>query len=361
MMQDNLFEKMEPKPKVIGTGLVALDVIINGDIKYNPQLRTGGSCGNVLTILSYLGWKSYPIARLGEDEAARMIIDDMQEWEVETSLITQNNSGSTPIIVEKIKKKRNGEPIHRFFWKCPCCGSFLPRYQPVLAEDTPAIIKKMPNASIFYFDRVSRSSIELAKESKKRGSLVFFEPCGIKDKKQFLECLELSDIVKYSHENGIHAQTILKKVDISLEIKTLGSEGLRFCFGKSDSRRVKRGHMKAYPVHGLKDTAGAGDWCSAGIIHLLGRGGAKSFETIDESAINDALRFGQALAAISCQFEGPRGIMYSISKTVFQALVRDISNKGKTLEPIEEKRHEKSTSKMVYYCPECHRHLANSK
>ena len=361
MMQDNLFEKMEPKPKVIGTGLVALDIIINGDIKCNPQLRAGGSCGNVLTILSYLGWESYPIARFGGEETAKMITDDMQEWGVGTSLITQNKSGSTPIIVEKIKKKRNGEPIHRFFWKCPNCGSFLPRYQPVLVKDTPGIIKKMPTASVFYFDRVSRSSIELAKESKKRGSLVFFEPCGIKDKKQFLECLNLSDIVKYSHENGIHAQKILQKVDIPLEIKTLGADGLKFCFREIESKKLKRVHMQAYRVRGLKDTAGAGDWCSAGIIHLLGRGGAKSFETIDENAIKEALRFGQALAAISCQFEGPRGIMYRISKTMFQALVRDLGNKGRALESIEEKIPERGTPKMVCFCPDCHKHLTNSK
>jgi sugar/nucleoside kinase (ribokinase family) len=361
MMQNNLFEKTEPKPKIIGAGLIALDVIINGDDEGKPQLRTGGSCGNVLTILSYLGWQSYPIARFNEDETAKMIINDMKKWGVETSLITQSQSGSSPIIVEKIKKKQNGEPAHRFFWKCPCCGSLLPRYQPVLAKDTPPIIEKMPNASVFYFDRVSRSSIELAKENKKRGALVFFEPCVIKDKKLFLECLELADIVKYSHENGVKAQKILQKVDIPLEIKTLGPEGLRFHFKKFGSGKVKRGHMKAYTVHGLIDTAGAGDWCSAGIIHLLGRGGTKIFETLDESAINDAIRFGQALAAISCQFEGPRGIMYSISKTLFQALVNDISNKGRTLEPIEEQRCEKSSPKMVYYCPACHRHLANSK
>jgi fructokinase len=355
MTQDNLFEKMEPKPKVIGTGLVVLDIIINGDIKCNPQLRAGGSCGNVLTILSYLGWKSYPIARFGEEETARMIIDDMQEWGVETSLITQNNSGSTPIIVEKIKKKRNGEPTHRFFWKCPNCGSFLPRYQPVLVKDTPSIIKKMPTASVFYFDRVSRSSIELAKESKQRGSLVFFEPCGIKDKEQFLECLNLSDIVKYSHEYGIPAQKILQKVDIPLEIKTLGADGLSFCFRKCVSKEIKWKSMQAYPVSQLKDTAGAGDWCSAGIIHLLGKKGAESFETANENDINKALRFGQALAAINCQFEGARGIMYSLAKTDLQTSIGGIMKNGESFEYIEKKEREKVDKKMVCFCPECPR------
>jgi len=273
MTHEDLFDIKEPKPIAIGTGLVALDVIINEDTELNPQLRAGGSCGNVLTILSYLGWKSYPIARFREDVAARTIIEDMRQWGVDTSLITQNNRGSTPIIVEKIKKTRSGEPIHRFAWTCPNCGSFLPRYRPVLAKDTPAIIKKMPTPHVFYFDRITRSSIEIARESKKNGSLVFFEPCGIKDEKQFLECLGLSDIVKYSHENMRHAQEIFQKVDAPLEIETLGAEGLRFCLRKYESKEVKWKSMHPHPVSRLKDAAGAGDWCSAGIIHLLGNRG----------------------------------------------------------------------------------------
>ena len=361
MMDENLFNIEGPRQRVVGTGLIALDIIINGDPEFNPQLKAGGSCGNVLTILSYLGWKSYPIARFREDSAARIVIEDMRKWGVDTSLITQDSGGSTPIIIEKIKKNQSGEPIHRFTLKCPNCDSFLPGYRPVLAKDVSTIIKKLPTHNVFYFDRVSRSSIEIARASKKNGSLVFFEPRGVKDKKRFLECLKLSDIVKYSHENIRHSEKILQKADIPLEIETLGSDGLRFCFRKSKSDKANWRHMQAYPVHGLKDTAGAGDWCSAGIIHLLGREGAKAFETIDKSAITETLRFGQALAAVSFQFEGPRGIMYRISKTMFQALVRDLGNKGRALESIEEKIPERGTPKMVCFCPDCHKHLTNSK
>lgn len=353
MTHEDLFGIKALKPIVIGTGLVALDVIINEDTERNPQLRAGGSCGNVLTILSYLGWKSYPIARFRDDVAARTVIEDIKKWGVDTSLITQNSTGSTPIIVEKIQKKQSGEPTHRFTLKCPNCGSFLPRYRPVLARDTPAIIKKMPTPNVFYFDRVAPSSIEIARASKKNGSLVFFEPCGIKDEKQFLECLDLADIVKYSHETMRHAQEILQKVDVLLEIETFGAEGLRFCFRKCESKEVKWTNKHAYPVSRLKDAAGAGDWCSAGIIHLLGKRGMESFETASEGDIAKALSFGQALAAISCQFEGARGIMYGPSKTDFQASVCGITKKGGYLETIEEKGGDVVTTKMVCFCSEC--------
>ena len=62
-------------PICIGTGLIALDVIYTTDKK--PNFLAGGSCGNVLTILSYLGWKSLPIARLGNDAEGKRIVEDL--------------------------------------------------------------------------------------------------------------------------------------------------------------------------------------------------------------------------------------------------------------------------------------------
>ena len=61
-MKKQIKKSAEPlKPTVVGTGLVALDVVVSGDdVKY----FAGGTCGNVLTCLSYLGWDAKPVARL---------------------------------------------------------------------------------------------------------------------------------------------------------------------------------------------------------------------------------------------------------------------------------------------------------
>src|SRR5689334_15732613 len=59
----------EGRPEVFGTGLVALDVVITGSDHQRPLFRAGGTCGNVLTILSHLGWKACPVARLNGDPA----------------------------------------------------------------------------------------------------------------------------------------------------------------------------------------------------------------------------------------------------------------------------------------------------
>src|SRR5688572_915015 len=86
-MIHDLMAMPDPRPVCIGSGFVALDLIINENSKTKPKFYLGGSCGNVLTILSYLGWKSYPICRLGDDITAKRILQDMNAWQINTDFI----------------------------------------------------------------------------------------------------------------------------------------------------------------------------------------------------------------------------------------------------------------------------------
>lgn len=57
----------------VGAGLISLDVLI-WDGKLIPVgYYVGGTCGNVMMILSRMGWESYPIARL--DETSVLILN----------------------------------------------------------------------------------------------------------------------------------------------------------------------------------------------------------------------------------------------------------------------------------------------
>ena len=55
-----------------------------------------------------------------------------------------------------------------------------------------------------------------------------------------------------------------------------------------------------------------------GNYQSTGRDGAARLENIAEKKIVDALKFGQALAALNCCFEGARGAMYVLSKAEFE-------------------------------------------
>jgi fructokinase len=347
------FKIKYPKPTCIGTGLVALDVVINGNPDLPPMLRAGGSCGNVLTILSYLGWKSYPFARLRDDVAAVEVLQDMGKWGVKTRLISRNGTGSTPIIVERIGTNQRGVPWHRFEWVCPNCGSWLPKHKAVLAKDVKRDGKRLPRSQVFYFDRVAPGSLELAKIYKKRDAFIFFEPSAIKNKECFLECLRVADIVKYSHERLGHTAELMDKVPIPLEIETLGADGLRYRLG-SEGKRIRRWKiMHGYPVNDLKDAAGAGDWCSAGIIHLLGTKGKKGFKKASSKQIDNALSFGQALAALNCYYEGARGSMYNISRRNIGKLVCNIWTSSNDFKSIEAKESDQVSNVVRCICPNC--------
>ncbi|MBO8128410.1 MAG: hypothetical protein H0Z39_04315 [Peptococcaceae bacterium] len=307
-----------PKPVCVGTGFIALDIVMDGR-SAPPKFWAGGSCGNVLTILSYLGWESYPIARLGDDEAAVKLLRDMEKWKVRTSLVLRDRSAATPMIVLNPGRNRNGRSWRRSGPACPNYKTGLARYKPVLAQDVTTISREMPGSQVFYFDQVSRSSIELAKITRDRGALVVFEPSEVKEAKLLTECLQVADIVKYSHVRSGPVRELMRGRNVPLEIETLGAEGLKYCL-----RGAEWISMPAYAVEDVRDTVGCGDWCSAGIIHILGRAGRKGFLEAEPEDIDIALRFGQTLAALSCQFEGPRGVMYRIPKQKFTILIRDI-------------------------------------
>jgi fructokinase len=324
MNLNKLFQIDNPKPRCIGTGLITLDIVINKNGLSEPRCWAGGSCGNVLTILSYLGWDSYPIAGLGNDTAGKYVINDMEVWGVNCSHIYLSDVINTPIIIEVLTNGGSRKPSHKWKWVCPNCGSRLPTYKPIPFKEINDFDKESLNANVFYFDRVARSNVELAKMSRNRGAIVVFEPSRIRNKQIFEECLEIADVVKYSRGKYGYFKEALEKTNVPIEIETLGDEGIRFRLGDDTQGR----EWKTLPAYragkGIKDTAGSGDWCTVGIINTLCRFGREYFDTLTSEDITTAINFGQALAALKCHYTGARGVMYYISKDKLKTLIQDI-------------------------------------
>jgi fructokinase len=339
----------------VGTGLVALDVLLTDTPNCPPKLWAGGSCGNVLTILSYFGWKSYPVARLGSDPAATEVLSDLERWGVKTCLISQNETDSTPIVIERLRTNTRGVLQHKFEWVCPTCGSPLPKYRPVLAKVAKQLVDQIPRPAVFYFDRVTPSSVDLGTELKRRGALVVFEPSGVGDESLFAECLGISDVVKYSQERFSKPLEPKPQSGIALEIQTLGAQGLRFRLHKKTARNsnAKWHHMPGYPVENLRDTVGSGDWCTAGLVHYLCSTGRTNLRDVSLQEFQSALRFGQALAALNCYYEGARGSMYKLSKPRFLAIVKDIMQGVNARESIEQHDFDSIAPLFEYICPHC--------
>src|SRR3989304_7930160 len=107
------------RPSIYGTGLIALDLVISTDESQPIRSWLGGTCGNVLAILSYLGWDSYPIARLNGDVASLRVKSDLLRWGIHLDFVECTPTSTTPIIVQQIQRDKNGMPTHKFTWSCP--------------------------------------------------------------------------------------------------------------------------------------------------------------------------------------------------------------------------------------------------
>jgi hypothetical protein len=76
--------------------------------------------------------------------------------------------------------------------------------------------------------------------------------------------------------------------------------------------------------------------CSVALLHVLALKGAQGFGMARKIDIERALRLGQALAALSCGFEGARGLMSAISMVDrVNRLLRNMVGGGGVFEDVE--------------------------
>src|SRR5262245_40752244 len=99
--QSNLSPDVK-SPVAVGSGLLALDIVLSEVSSAPPGYWAGGTCGNVLIALRYLGWESHPVARLRPGAAADRILADLHRWGVSDRFVSVAQDGSTPVIVERI-------------------------------------------------------------------------------------------------------------------------------------------------------------------------------------------------------------------------------------------------------------------
>lgn len=349
--------RLPGRPTAVGTGLVALDVVYNVDSDRPPRRYAGGTCGNVLTILSYLGWASAPVSRLAPGAAGDRLVEDLRRWDVSTEFVSREEGGSTPVIVERIGRTTAGEPYHTFSWRCPTCGAHLPGYRPVTAAAAREVAEAVSSAQVFFFDRVSRGALVLAEACAQAGAVVVFEPSGIGDPALFCEAWRLSHVVKYSHERLRDlADLDLARADheaVLLEVETLGAEGLRYRSRLPGSRT--RGWQTSEAVHAsvVKDAAGSGDWCTAGLLDKLARTGLTGLKRASGEKLREAVRHGQVLAAWNCGFEGARGGMYEVNQSEFREQLERFASGAHAPPRVGGRQGSQAGPSLAGLCPAC--------
>lgn len=303
-------------PRIAGAGLLALDVIISEPSCPGALTFAGGTCGNVLSILSFLRWTATPIGFIGDDLAGRRVLADLATAGVHSAHIVQQAERSTPVFIQRLERDGNGRPTHSFAntAKCPHCGHPLTGTEPSARVGATPIRKftTRQHIDVFFMDRLSEDILSLAESAHARGALVFYEPSAKEDIPFWQkDAFDLIDIVKYSADrfttDELGPFVTRRSQRVLWEVQTNGARGLQYRkHGSHSGRTAQWTASPAIPADRIVDTCGAGDWCSAGLLH-----GLLTFqERRDSVSFANAVRFGQLLAAWACGFVGARGAMY---------------------------------------------------
>jgi sugar/nucleoside kinase (ribokinase family) len=211
----------------------------------------------------------------------------------------------------------------------------------------------MPAPRVFFFDRASRSAIDLARNFADRGTVVVFEPSGSSDPRLFREAIRICHILKYSSQRVRAFADLLKSSKASLEIETLGEEGLRYRTTVPFSEGHAWRYLPSFHVDTVKDTAGSGDWCTAGLLSRLAHGGQRALASTTPESLEGALQYAQALSAWNCRFPAARGGMYLMTRAaVIKAVEKITSGSDSAVRPrlVTAKRRSRQAP---LFCPTC--------
>jgi hypothetical protein len=174
-----------------GAGLITLDIIIQQQETPSIAHAAGGTCGNVIAALAYLGWDTTPVGRLGDDAAGNAIRHEFSRLGVSARQLTREDALNSARIVQFIVERRNGIQ-HRFGFSCPTCGNPFSRFRPPTLEQAETVLAKQEAPDVFFFDRVSAAILAMASEFRKRGTLIYFEPPGVGRPAEFSKALAVA-------------------------------------------------------------------------------------------------------------------------------------------------------------------------
>lgn len=291
----------------------------------------GGTCGNVAVILAELGLSPTILAQVGSDFRGASLIASLRQGGVDVSNVLRVDGHATGAVVEIVSPDmRDG---HRFLFRCPSCGVGLRHSNMVKRAAVRELNDRIDDFGIFFFDRARRSTIELAEKAAERDSLVVFEPYRPPLGSMYERAAATSHVVKYARRSPrVPPSGWVPPANWRgrLIIETLAQDGLRFMLRDPDQNWLPWRYQAAIQPAAVCDTAGAGDWCTAGVIHDLAR--AREFDRWSLDNVEKAITFGQALAAVNVAFPGPRGALHFMNGLKIAQLARTaVSGSGLSL------------------------------
>lgn len=307
-----MMDKKNERPRCVGSGNYNLDTVVVREYPEGPAAKKftertvgveiGGTCGNVMCLLSVLGLKAYPQACLDDSPEGMKMTEDMRSYHCDTRFVTNTPDGGTTLLRVVHKLNPDGMPKISVRAGSPG-GSRFPKRKFLRARDqAPAFVERLTAEFVpefYFFDNPAAGHRYIARELRRMGTTVYFEPNSVSTNAD-RECVELSDIVKFSGEN-IPDVSFADGFRDKLFIQTLGKDGLRY--------KLREGEWKTIPgvpCDIVVDTEGAGDCTTAIIIADMGWNGLR-VEDLEETRLVRILEKAQRFAAWKVSRLGSKG------------------------------------------------------
>lgn len=303
------------KPSAIGSGVYNYDIIVKREYpqgfvvgKRNPFVENtiieevGGTCGNVMCVLGYLGWNVYPQAHFDLSEQGYKLKRDLESFGCDTRYVENSEKGGTTLLrcTHKLDQM-TGEHVATFRATSP--SSMFPKRKQLRVRDEvePFVNSLVEKPDVYFFDAPEAGPRALAKLLREKGALVYFEPESDHEKAKFDDGVRVSDIIKFSHEK-ITDKDFCKAYRDKLFIQTLGADGLAFSLCGSEWVKVP-----AVPIDHIVDTEGCGDTTTAAFLDSLTKMDALSIQAMSIEKVTKALEEASQKAALCAQSMGSKG------------------------------------------------------
>ena len=302
--------------RILGTGNIGLDIIFQREYpegfdiakKRNPFVdkliaeEVGNTCGNVMTMLPYLGVDSFPIGHFDDSEPGLKITASLHHYGADTRFVQNSPNGGTTLMTCIHKLDQNGH--HAMSHRATAPNSRFPKRKLIRKDEVQAFLKQLdftPDA--YFFDTAEAGPRELAVALKQQGVLVYFEPENDKEQNKFLRCVEASDIIKFSGTR-ITDLAFVDQYRDKLFIRTLGEQGMEF-----NLRGMGWKHIEPVPNPNEVDWEGAGDWTTSVILAELCKRGKTDIAQLTEEEVAEVLKKAAAIASRSVSYMTSKGLI----------------------------------------------------
>ena len=284
---------------VEGSGFICMDYIQS---EKGVICDVGGTCANVLSILSFLGWKSSLwMPSYADDSLSSNLVS--RGIHLEYFIKTRKR---LPCVVQ-INDKKSRE--HHFITKCPMCGS---RLAETLLPNKKQVEKWNDDSSLFFCDRISEGILERARNITESNGITMYEPNGFRTYNQLLDSCKKFHVIKFSDEKVPYKiqQNLLNALryeNTQLIIVTQGEKGTRFAV-KPEWKWVEVRNNTSIKI---EDSSGAGDWLTAVFLNYIIPEIRRGELEFGRDRVSEGLRLAMKAAELSCSQIGAQGIMHN--------------------------------------------------